>query len=325
MRSFTCAVCGNLLAFDNSVCLRCGTPIGYAPLQRTLVPLDGAHTRCGNAGRAGCNWLVPPGGGDLCDSCLLTRVRPADDDLEAQPAFAVAEAAKRRLVFQLDDLHLPHDPAVLGFNLLSSATEPVITGHADGVITLDLAEGDDAHREALRNQMDEPYRTLLGHFRHETGHYYWTVLVERTPARQSFRELFGDERQDYGESLRHHYDNGPPPGWEETYVSAYATAHPWEDWAESFAHYLHIRDTLQTAASFGVVVAGPDVPGEVLAAVPLDEPDDFDDLIATWHPFTLAMNAVNRSMGSDDLYPFVLAPAVLGKLRFVHRLITAQA
>lgn len=325
MRSFTCAVCGNLLAFENSICLRCGAATGYAPQHRTLVPLDDTYARCGNAGRAGCNWLVPADDPALCASCILTRVRPGDDDPAAQPAFVLAEAAKRRLVFQLDDLHLPHDPARLGFKLLSSANEKVITGHADGVITLDLAEGDDAHREALRNQMDEPYRTLLGHFRHETGHYYWTVLVEGNPALRSFRELFGDERRNYGEALKSHYNDGPPAGWEETHVSGYATAHPWEDWAESFAHYLHIRDTLQTAASFGVVVAGPDVPGEVLAAVPVDEPDDFDDLIATWHPFTLAMNAVNRSMGSEDLYPFVLAPTVLGKLRFVHRLITAQA
>jgi hypothetical protein len=322
MRAFTCAVCGNLLAFENSVCLRCGTETGYDPQTRALIPLDAKHLRCGNAEIAGCNWLVLAGAPPLCESCELTRTRPDDGDLPARQAFVLAEGAKRRLIFQLDELGLPHDPRRLGFRLLSSRDQPVTTGHANGVITLDLAEGDDAHREALRNQMDEPYRTLLGHFRHETGHFYWDVLVDGTPAQRSFRELFGDERRDYGAALQTHYDQGPPPGWEEIYVSGYATAHPWEDWAESFAHYLHIRDTLQTAASFGVVVAGPDVPGEVLAAIPTDATDDFDTLIGTWHPFTLALNAVDRSMGKDDLYPFVLAPTVLGKLRFVHRMIT---
>lgn len=322
MRAFTCEICGNLLAFENSVCLRCGTQTGYAPERRTLVPLNTGQVRCANAQRAACNWLVPACGPPLCESCALTRVRPADDDTAARLPFQLAEAAKRRLVFQLDELGLPRDADRLGFELLSSEREKVVTGHADGVVTLDLAEGDDAHRAELQRAMDEPYRTLLGHFRHETGHYYWTVLVDRTPALQAFRGMFGDERADYGAALAAHYDTGPPAGWEQSFVSAYATAHPWEDWAESFAHYLHMRDTLQTAAAFGVVVAGPDLPGQVLSAIPLDEPDDWNDLASTWHAFTLAMNAVNRSMGAGDLYPFVLAPAAATKLRFVHRLVT---
>ncbi len=323
MRAFACAVCGNLLAFENTVCLRCGTQVGFDPVQRALVPVSAALARCANTVRAGCNWLVPAGGPPRCRSCELTRTRPDDSDQEAQRAFVLAESAKRRLVFQLDELRLAHPADRLRFDLLSSRYQPVTTGHDDGVITLDLAEGDDAHREALRTQMDEPYRTLLGHFRHETGHYYWDVLVAEKPVLQGFRMLFGDDRADYGEALQRHYTAGPPAGWEETYVSGYATAHPWEDWAETFAHYLHIRDTLQTASSFGVVVAGPDLPREILAAVPTERGDDFDELIATWHAFTLALNAVNRSMGHDDLYPFVLAPTVLGKLRYVHRLVVA--
>jgi hypothetical protein len=308
------------------VCLRCGTHVGYVPESRAVLPLDDGHVRCGNVEIAGCNWLVPTGGPALCESCRLTRTRPAGSDLAAHTQFLVAEAAKRRLVYQLDDLGLTHPSQGaqrLAFDLLSSDGQPVTTGHDNGLITLDLAEGDDAHREALRNQMDEPYRTMVGHFRHETGHYYWDVLVDGTPALATFRTLFGDDRADYTQALKVHYEQGPPLGWEQTYVSGYATAHPWEDWAETFAHYLHIRDTLQTASSFGVVVAGPDLPDQVLAAVPTEQIDDFDDLMSTWHPFTLALNAVNRSMGHDDLYPFVLAPSVLGKLRFVHRLVTA--
>lgn len=329
MRAFPCAVCGNLLFFENTVCLRCGAAVGYVPELRTMLPLDRLaepHVRCEASDRAGCNWLVR-GGGGLCAACALTRTRPADDDLAAQEAFRVAEAAKRRLVFQLDELGLPHPPSGpgrLAFDLLSSRDAPVTTGHADGVITLDLAEGDDAHREALRRQMDEPYRTVLGHFRHEIGHYYWPRLVERSPALAQVRGMFGDDRTDYGDALERHYADGPPVGWEQRFVSGYATAHPWEDWAESFAHYLHIRDTLQTAAAFGVLVAGPDLPPAStpsLTALPVAGSADFDEIVAAWLPLTLALNAVNRSMGKSDLYPFVLAPAVLDKLRLVHRLV----
>lgn len=307
MRSFSCPVCGRLVFFENSACLHCGSALGYARDEGALVAADGRRY-CANAELARCNWLVDAPG-QLCGSCALTRTRPADADADAMAAFADAEAAKRRLVYQLDDLGLATDGVV--FDLLSSAQEPVTTGHADGVVTIDLAEGDDAHREALRVQLAEPYRTVLGHLRHETGHYYWTVLVDPSPAR--FRELFGDERADYAEALQHHYSSPAPAGWEEEYVSTYATAHPWEDWAESFAHYLHIRDTLQTAAAYGMQVRG---------AAPADEPTGFAEIIDTWLPLTYALNAVNRSMGKDDLYPFVLSPAVLAKLDFVHDLVS---
>jgi hypothetical protein len=315
VHSFACPTCGHLVFFENFTCLNCGTELGWSRAGAALVP---AGVRCANAVRAHCNWLVEAPG-QLCGSCALTRTRPADGDPAAE-AFADTEAAKRRLVFQLDDLGLTTDGVV--FDLLSSSEEPVITGHADGVVTIDLAEGEDDHREALRVQLAEPYRTMLGHLRHETGHWYWTVLVEPSP--EPFRNLFGDERADYGEALQRHYGGPPPAGWEETHVSSYATAHPWEDWAESFAHYLHIRDTLQTAASWGVVVGGPaatiarDAP---LRALPRDTPASFDEIVNTWLPLSYALNAVNRSMGKDDLYPFVLTPPVLEKLRFVHNTI----
>jgi hypothetical protein len=155
---------------------------------------------------------------------------------------------------------------------------------------------------------------MLGHLRHETGHYYWTVLVEPSPSR--FRELFGDERADYAEALQRHYSSPAPVGWEQEYVSTYATAHPWEDWAESFAHYLHIRDTLQTAAAYGMQVHGP------VESTPREDPSGFAEIIDTWLPLTYALNAVNRAMGKDDLYPFVLSQTVLAKLEFVHDLVT---
>ena len=349
VRSFSCAVCGRLLVFENSVCMNCHTPSGYDPVTRQLVPVprDGSLVRCPNAGIAACNWLVETGRGPgaLCDSCRLTRTRPADGDAEGLAAFARTEAAKRRLHYQLVDLGVPVVPLAvdpqrgLAFDLLSSARTPVTTGHADGVVTIDLAEGHDAHREARRVELSEPYRTLLGHVRHEVGHYYWVVIVEGNglvpaggPVLDAFRELFGDERADYAEALQRHYAAGPRAGWNDTHVSAYATAHPWEDWAETFAHYLHIRDTLQTAGAYGMIVTGPDAPvsdaGD-LVAVPneydLSAPRPFQQVMDTWLPLTYALNAVNRSMGSDDLYPFVISPAVVRKLAFVHDVIGAAS
>jgi hypothetical protein len=321
MRSFTCPTCAHLVFFENAACLNCGTQLGFARVGRDLVAVvPGGLVRCANADVAACNWLVAPGEG-LCGSCVLTRTRPADDDPAGMTAFARAEAAKRRLVYQLDDLGLTTVGVV--FDLLSSANQPVITGHADGVVTIDLAEGDDGHREALRVQLAEPYRTLLGHLRHETGHWYWDVLVAPDP--EPFRALFGDERADYAAALERHYSSAPPVGWDGCYVSTYATAHPWEDWAESFAHYLHIRDTLQTAAAFGLVVGGPDAattPDVPLGSVPMEDPSGFREIEQSWLPLTYALNAVNRSMGRDDLYPFVLSEQVLAKLRFVHDTVT---
>lgn len=369
VRSFTCGVCGQLVFFENSLCLSCRTPLGFSPSQRRIVPLTeddagdpvyaaggapegrqgdsaGAYAashpepverRCANRVLAACNWLAAPQApGGLCLSCAMTRTRPADSDETGMAQFAVTEAAKRRLVYQLLDLGLPvvrwaDDPEHgLAFDLLSSAKGPVTTGHADGIITIDLAEGDDPHREALRVQLDEPYRTMLGHLRHETGHYYWGLLVRATSALEPFRALFGDERVDYGEALRQHYAQGVPAGWEDGFVSAYAAMHPWEDWAETFAHYLHVRDTLQTAAEHGIVIEGPlaaaadgeDPTDEALAVVPRGDARDIDELVRMWLPLTYALNAVNRSMGKDDLYPFVLSPTVIEKLGFVHDVVS---
>jgi hypothetical protein len=237
----------------------------------------------------------------------------------------VAEGAKRRLLFELGELGLPVG-AELRFDLLSSARGPVTTGHADGLVTLDLAESDDAHRERMRQELGEPYRTLLGHFRHEVGHYYWTVLAPDEPRRERARALFGDERADYAAALERHYAQGAPPDWSERHVSAYATMHPAEDWAETFAHYLHIRDTLQTAAAHRVRVLGPEAvarvgPVDALVSVPREEPRAFDEILQSWLPLTYALNALNRSMGRDDLYPFVLTEPVVAKLALVHDLV----
>lgn len=349
MRSFACFHCGQLLFFENSHCLRCGAALGFVPSRLALCAIDlvrgstyrvagqedgQLYRRCARAQLAACNWLVQEGEGEVCESCRLTALAPKlrdDGDLQA---FAKAEAAKRRLVYQLLDLRLPvvtreQDEQrglrfVLGFR---TQDEPIMTGHMHGVISMDLSECDNVHRERLRAQFGEPYRTLLGHFRHEIGHYYWEVLVDKTPELARFRELFGDERADYASALARNYQ-GPMQGdWTQQHVSAYAASHPWEDWAETFAHYLHIRDTLQTAAHFGLHVSpsAPTIPpaGGKLTAHATEEiaRRDFASVIAEWLPLTYAFNAANRSMGKEDLYPFVLAPRVIEKLGFVHDLV----
>jgi hypothetical protein len=340
--------------FENTECLRCGQKLAFDAEKMALVAFDpeSSQRRCANQAVAACNWLVAPAadtaevpaaqdatpaagtsGGTaaepLCKSCRLTRTRPADTDLAAMAAFAETEAAKRRLVYQILDLGLPLESWAdkeggLGYDLLASNGENVIIGHADGLITIDLAETDDPTREKVRQDMGEAYRTMLGHLRHETGHYYWYVLVEQAGLSEPFRELFGDEQVDYQESINRHYSEGAPVGWEEDYVSAYATMHPWEDFAETFAHYLHIRDTLQTAAAYGVRI---DVPaGEDLVADPdvEVEHEPFDAILSDWLPLTYALNALNRSMGNGDLYPFVLSPGVIRKLTWVHHRVTPK-
>jgi hypothetical protein len=335
VRAFSCDHCGLLLFFENSLCLRCGTPQGFVPSRLDLATLEPGSEdertlrRCANSVIAECNWMLEPQErGDLCRSCRLTRTRPNDADTQGMAGFARTESAKRRVLAVLLDLGLPVRDGELAFDLLSSTYEPVVTGHADGVITIDLAEADDAVRAQRRAELGEPYRSMVGHIRHELGHFYEPVLVDGTGARGSFRALFGDEREDYRAAIDRHYAQGPPPDWAAEHVSAYATMHPWEDWAETFAHYLHIRATTQTAGAFGMLVTGPPESGSpdlMAAPATIDADDPFSEIIDTWLPLTYALNAVNRSMGLDDLYPFVLAPRVIDKLAFVHNRVLALA
>lgn len=340
MRDLRCPRCGQHLAFENSVCLSCGSRLAFALEEAAMLAIPdaagfpgevvaaGAYTLCSNLDVAACNWAVAGGGtdvGGLCRSCRLTRTRPNDADSAGMVQFAAAERAKRRLIAELAELRLPivgrtEDPEFgLAFDLLSSTFEPVSTGHENGVITMDLAEVDDVHREHVRVALDEPYRTLLGHFRHEIGHAYFHRLVGASLTRSAeFRALFGDPDADYQSALDGHYNSATADSWRDHHVSAYAAMHASEDWAETFAHYLHIRDTLDTAGAFGLA------PDDATFERNNMRTSAFDEIINMWLPLAWSLNMVNRSMGRDDLYPFVLPTPVLGKMSFIHTAIEAQ-
>ena len=330
MKAFRCRVCDNALYFENSRCVSCGTRLGFSREERSIVPVteqgqyvatDGATWHvCANLRLSGCTWLAPTEGGQ-CFSCDLTRTRPNDADAVGLRQFWDAERAKRQLVFELETLGFPvvgkHlDPeGGLAFDLLSSVEENVTIGHANGIITIDLAETEGSHRERLREQLDEPYRTMLGHFRHESGHYFEWQLVTGEERMSRCRELFGDESKDYQAEIDRHYAEGPPEHWEASYISRYATMHPFEDFAETWAHYLHICDTIQTASEYGLTTVGT-----------IGSFSQFRDVVVgIWIPLSVALNMINRSMGQDDLYPFVIPPPVLDKLDFVGTLAGGRA
>ncbi len=280
----------------------------------------------------GCNWLVredAPAG--RCISCRLTRTRPASDDTIALEKLAKTEEAKRRLMLQIADLGLPVvpwdvEPGGLGFDLLSSRSEgrPVVIGHANGIITIDLAESLDDVREAVRVKLGEPYRTILGHLRHEIGHYFQNVLITDETTWARCRDHFGDERESYRDAIDRHYSVGAPADWQSAFISEYATMHAWEDFAETFAHYLHIVGTLQTSAAIGIRL---DAGASTLRDTDVVPREDYHDepigrVLADWAAMSQGFNRVNRSMGFGDLYPFTISPPVQRKLGFIHELIT---
>jgi hypothetical protein len=344
MKLFQCQNCAQSLYFENTRCESCGSALGYLPVRETVTALwqdaglwtalaaPGRRYRyCANAVHGVCNWLVPADGpNQFCAACRHNRTIPDLALSENLAHWRVVEGAKHRLFYTLLKLKLPlatktEDPDGLAFDFLVDGPVPVFTGHENGLITINLAEADDAERERRRHQMGEPYRTLLGHFRHEIAHYYWDRLVANSPGLDAFRELFGDERRDYGGALQDYYSRGAPPDWRERFVSAYASSHPWEDFAETWAHYFHMVDTLETANAFGLIVK-PKLPLGMAARIDFDPlGSDMSRLIDAWLPLTFAVNSINRSMGLQDLYPFVLSPPAIAKLAFVHERVRTQA
>lgn len=350
--------CGQPVFFRNSWCVACNTPLGYVPERSALYALRPSkrggwrisaggpagrlrYFRCANLeSPAGCNWLIPaPADGSapaLCAACRLNRTIPDLTIPENSGRWQKIEAAKRRLISSLIRLGLPvasrvgEDPYQgLAFDFLTPVpgAPPIMTGHQDGIITLNTEEAEDSKREEQRERLHEQYRTILGHLRHESGHYYWDRLIAGNPGLlQQFRDAFGDERPDYGAALSNYYQTGPPPDWQLRYVSSYATAHPWEDWAETWAHYLHMVDTLDTAASFRLGVNDRALEAQLFEPDVLDfsEPPEvppFQPLLARWFQLTPVLNELSLSMGRPDFYPFVLSSGAVQKLATVHKII----
>lgn len=352
MKLFKCTNCENPVYFENTSCDKCNTQLGFESTSMLLYAVkteaDGTYTlvRHGDVSTSGyrycanhhygvCNWLVAEAAeGDYCVACSLNRTIPNLSVADNLRKWAKIEVAKHRLVYALLRFKLPVNrktqDAMHGilFDFLADTDgQPrVLTGHASGLVTLNVAEADDIEREMMRKEMDEVYRTLLGHFRHEIGHYYWEVFFQDHPDRLAlFRQLFGDERVDYGESLKKHYESGTPTNWDNDYISAYAAAHPWEDWAETWAHYLHMVGTLETAYAFGLAIDPlvETVKGGMSAKIDTDPYTEmtFQEITSKWLPLTFAMNSLNRSMGLKDPYPFIITPMVLKKLDFIHHAI----
>jgi hypothetical protein len=356
MKTYTC-VCGQLLFFQNTSCVNCGRELGFLPESLLLTSLDpqpdglwrptaesaqsALYRKCQNYSDAGvCNWMVGSDDADpFCVSCRLNQIIPDLTVPANKNLWAVTELAKRRLIYSALALKLPlaskkEDPQHgLAFRFLADTVNPdgsvvrMITGHEDGTITVNVDEADDAKREKVRDEMNEPYRTLLGDFRHESGHYYWDRLVRDTKFLEGCRALFGDDRTDYGEALKLHYESGAPSNWQESFISAYATSHPWEDWAESWAHFLHIQDTLEVAHDFGLTGKRIFLEPSKKRRKPWlsSKQHTFDEIIQAWSELAVALNSINRSMGLQDLYPFVLSAPAIAKLEFVYRVVVESA
>jgi hypothetical protein len=353
MRVYHCDHCPNLLFFESSQCVSCGSALAFLPDLGIVASLDKgedgiwtspAESAVGKRYRLCqnyvehnvCNWAVPADSPhERCDSCRLTSVIPDLEKEGSKETWYRIEVAKRRLLYGLAYLlcsprNKTDDPETgLTFELRADPDNPeeprVLTGHAEGVIVLNIAEANDAERERRRLALGEPYRTLLGHFRHEVGHYYWDELIARGDRIEEFRAVFGDESVDYGESLRKHYDQGPPPNWQENFVSSYASSHAWEDWAETWAHYLHMVDTLETAAHCGVSLRPRHKDMPSVKSIPHAASDarvTFDRMMESWFPLTYVLNNLNRGLGLADGYPFVLSEPVIEKLRFVHEVVS---
>lgn len=355
MKLFICTNCNYPVYFENTFCVHCSATLGFdaALLQPVALNVEangllsptgknksGLYKYCSNYQYGVCNWLISADdNSEFCEACSLNRTIPDLTNPGYLDRWRAIEIAKHRLVYQLLRMKLPvitrqeDEQTGLVFDFKANGSthsdERIFTGHDNGVITINIDEADDIEREMARRQMDEVYRTLLGHFRHEIGHYYWDRLIDNTANLEKCRAVFGDDRIDYAEALQKHYEEGAPTNWNEHYISMYATAHPWEDWAETWAHYLHIIDTLETAYSFGLSVMPSVSASQNLNVTIKNDPylnRDFESIFQMWLPLTFAMNSLNRSMGLKDSYPFVISEPVKQKMKFIHEgVMQAQA
>lgn len=352
MKLFACDHCQNPLYFHNSVCLNCQNPVGFDPEKLDIISLKAATDGyrpisrgflsslvgnndkfyyCSNHKHQACNWLVP-GPDELCASCHTNRTIPDLSIASNVQAWQKLESAKRILMYSLMRLNLPMNkqagaPKDLKFDFVAqSPNNPATTGHVEGLVTINVEEADEAVRTQNKLNLGERYRTLAGHFRHEVGHYYWDTLIQPSSKWLTrFRKLFGDDREDYASALKRYYEKGAPVNWQKNHISPYATSHPWEDWAETWAHYLHIMSTLETAYAFRLAIS-PDQHGKAFLSLSTTVKRDpylvksFNDIVSQWLPVSFVANSLSRSMGHDEFYPFVLSKPVISKLSFVHDL-----
>lgn len=343
MKVFQCGNCSHPLYFENLKCENCGHLSGYRESDRQMLTFDpeGAsltsdreqleYKYCKNMDYGVCNWLVPKNSlENFCGACQLNRTIPSLSNKKHLPLWKNLEVAKHRLIYQLQKigLDLPSkvtNPDGLCFDFIKkNKNNNIMTGHAKGVITLLLREADAVLREQAKQEMQERYRTLIGHLRHEVGHYFWDQLISKNQeALQSFRNIFGNEEVNYGDALKIYYKNGAPENWQEFYISKYATAHPWEDWAETWAHYLHIMDMVETAYFFGLEVNSEEIAKNMNVKSSFDPYtiQSFHTIIQTCEPLSFAVNSMNRAMGIPDVYPFVISPKVIKKIEFIHELL----
>ncbi|WP_236978651.1 zinc-binding metallopeptidase family protein [Membranihabitans maritimus] len=341
MQIFRCTNCSRQVYFENTMCSNCGQNLGFNPLSLKMITLHRDNEGrwmdeksgqffhyCTNSQFEVCNWIINNNDpAQFCIACSLNQTIPDLSRNEFLIRWRTIENAKHRLIYSLLKWDLPvisktlDSERGLSFNFKSDDDMPgskrVLTGHSKGNITMNIAEADDVEREMARNKMDEVYRTVLGHFRHEIGHYYWEIFVKENVLLQDFRRVFGDETIDYQQSLEKYYQEGAPDDWNQNYISAYATMHPWEDWAETWSHYMHIVDTLETAQAFELIPTSKFKANSSFAYAN----SNFEEILESWVPLTLAMNSLNRSMGAKDLYPFVINASSRMKLKFVHDLI----
>lgn len=350
MKAFACDKCGSLVFFENVQCVKCESVLGFLPDELDVSALTPApnnlwkplspaannrlYRPCSNGTQHQvCNWYVPEEDPNpLCVACRPNKVIPDLSVPGNKLRWDKLERAKHLVIYSLIELGLPlegvpqENRPSLQFSFLADQPggPPVTTGHQDGLITLRILEADPAERERVRVSLHEPFRTLAGHFRHEVAHYFWDRLIARTNRLGRFRKLFGDETADYAAALKAHYENGPSEDWRKRCITAYAASHPWEDWAETWAHYMHMVDTTETAVSFGLSLR-PDHPA---APTMTFDPKKFrslsrsiDATVQNWTALTYTLNTLNRGMGLPDLYPFVLSDPVVQKLKFIHEVV----
>jgi len=342
MKIFQCGNCSHSLFFENLTCESCGHLSGYSDTEHKMLTFDAEdetltsdrkqheYKYCKNKQHNVCNWLLRADNKqDYCRACQHNRTIPNLSVKGNVAKWRNIEVAKHRVIYQLQQLGLSapsklvHD-AGLCFDFVDQQEDKrLMTGHANGVVTILMREADSAVREKMKQQFREPYRTLIGHLRHEVGHYFWDRLVLPHPKKlEECRSIFGDERENYSEALQRYYETGAPDDWQTGYISQYATAHAWEDWAETWAHYLHIMDVVETAYYFKLSVdpVGPKQPMQARVEVNPYHVAEIDTIIDVCVPITYAVNSINRAMGLSDLYPFVISAPVRDKLEFIHKL-----